>query len=219
MDGSGSAANERDWADVSEPPELEIGTVHVWKVALDVSEETLSEYLKVLSREECLRAEGMKMAGHRSRYVASRGVLRRLLGAYLDRPSESLKFDYLERGKPILPDQSGPDGLRFNLSHSRELTLVAVAVGQVIGVDVEYVRKLDRQDRIVERFFSPEEIEAIKGFSEPERRVAFFSCWTRKEAYLKAIGAGLGLPLNSFSVSADPLEEAPIITGENAPAL
>ena len=216
-----SVSEEEVWPEAPTPPKLVSGSVHVWQVPLGVSEEsgTVESYRKNLSSEERLRADGMQAQTHRGRFIISRGVLRRILCLYMEIRPESLKFEYLDRGKPMLPGQAGDDGLQFNLSHSRELTLIGVTVGAEIGVDVEYVRDLDRQDRIAERFFSAEEIEAIQGYPDPERREAFFSCWTRKEAYLKGLGAGLGHSLSSFSVSVDPNQEEPSISGDDAPEL
>ncbi len=123
-----------------------------------------------------------------------------ILARYVDRPPGALRFDYGAHGKPALPGSP----VRFNLSHAGGIALCAVALDRDVGVDVEQVRALPDLARIARRFFSPSEADALAGLPRAEREAAFFTCWTRKEAYIKALGRGMAVPLDGFAVSFDP---------------
>jgi 4'-phosphopantetheinyl transferase len=184
----------------SPPAELTLGPdeVHVWRVVLDQTDEVVERLGAVLSVDERARAKRITIAGPRRRFIVGRVALREILGRYASIPPSEVRFCYGRRGKPAL-DLEGTV-LRFNLSHSGDLALVAIALGREIGVDVERVR-VDRDfERIATRFFSKVEVATLLAFSPAERTEAFYRCWTRKEAYIKAIGEGLAIPLDSFDV-------------------
>lgn len=181
--------------------------IHVWHAELDQPEATLRRLDEVLSPDERTRARRFCLERVRTRFIAGRGLLRTILGRYVGRAPESLRFIYAERGKPALSPVERAD-LRFNVSHSDGLGLFAVARGREVGVDVEQVRPLPRSERIAERFFSLPETTALKQIPAERRLEAFFTCWTRKEAYIKALGDGLAHRLDQFAVSIDPGEPA-----------
>ncbi|MDQ3916975.1 MAG: 4'-phosphopantetheinyl transferase superfamily protein [Acidobacteriota bacterium] len=178
--------------------------VDVWRVDLCWVGARLEEALKTLAPEEQERARRFRFPADRRRYLAAHCALRMILARYLRAEPDSLRFSYSEFGKPELALQHGFAPLRFNLSHSHELALVAVASERAVGVDVEYVRRDVRAAEIARRFFSPREAAALQSL-EPERQdEGFFACWTRKEAFTKARGQGLSHPLDQFDVDCTP---------------
>jgi 4'-phosphopantetheinyl transferase len=182
--------------------------VHVWRATLDRPESAVRRLARFLSPDERLRAERFCLDRVRARFIVCRGVLRLILGRYTGRGPARLRFTYGEHGKPSLDPSDNPPGLCFNVSHSGGLALFAVARGREVGVDVERLRALPRAERIAERFFSAPETTALKAMPAERRLEAFFTCWTRKEAYIKARGDGLAHPLDQFAVSLGPGEPA-----------
>lgn len=197
------------------PPEP--GEVHVWRVPLDPPPELVAELRALLSADEAARADRFHFDRHRRRYTVGRGVLRRLLAAYAGAEPGSLSFEYGPREKPRLAAGLAP-GLEFNLSNSEELALVAVTTGVEIGVDLEALRPMEDALEISERFFSAPERTALAACPAQDRDAAFFRCWTRKEAYVKAVGDGIALGLDRFDVSLDPGEAARFLALEGDPA-
>lgn len=193
-------------------PLLGAEEVHVWCVPLDPPEEEVRRCAALLSPDEQARAARFRFEKHRREFTVGRGMLRTLLGRYLDADPRRLEFGYGPHGKPVLA--SG--GLRFNLSHSGSLALYAVARERELGVDIEEHRPLDDAEQIAERFFSRAENEAFRALPPELRNEAFFLCWTRKEAYIKAIGEGLSLPLHEFDVSLAPGEPARLLGARDA---
>ncbi len=181
--------------------------VHVWQSSLDLDTDTLNQLRQTLSPDEQSRADRFTFPKLRAHFTAGRGMLRVLLGRYLDRDPAALRFRYNLQGKPALADSAG-DVLRFNLAHSHGIAVYAVARQREVGIDVERVRPEVAGDDIAERYFSPRELAALRSLPTEQRLEAFFHCWTRKEAYIKAVGKGLALPLDSFDVSVTPEEAA-----------
>jgi 4'-phosphopantetheinyl transferase len=171
--------------------------VHVWRSSLSA----LPALQAVLSADELERAARFHFEKDRSRFISARAWLRAVLAAYLGISAESVRFAYGAQGKPSL---SGDDWLRFNLSHSHDRALVAVAEKRELGVDVEFIKDSTAVIEIAERFFSPTEIAELHRLPPEQQRLAFFAGWTRKEAYIKATGAGLFGELDRFSVSLAP---------------
>lgn len=186
--------------------ELDPGEIHVWAVRLDPSPERVGHLRRLLQPDEHQRADRFRFEQHRRQYVVGRGALRTLLGAYLGVRPEEIRFHYGPRGKPFLAPPLDSGELFFNLSNSNELALVGFIRGVEIGVDVEHLRPMPDCEQIAERFFSESEREALRGIPKPSKEEAFFNCWTRKEAYLKAVGEGLAAPLDSFAVTLAPGE-------------
>jgi 4'-phosphopantetheinyl transferase len=140
--------------------------------------------------------------------MAARGVLRELLGKYLNRGPSEIEFDYGAQGKPALRSGWSQSGVQFNVSHSHGTVLFAFAVARQVGVDVELVRPDFAGEKIAERFFSPQEVRELRSLPAAVQDEGFFLCWTRKEAYIKARGEGLQIPLKSFHVSLTPSKPA-----------
>ena len=177
---------------------LEQGRIEIWSVALDGAAAHTAALEAVLPQDERARAERFAFAAGRRRFVAARGALRRVLGAYLDLAPEDVVFAYGRKGKPYLTGAAA--GLHFNLSHSGERALIAL--GRIpLGVDIERLRPLRDPDAIARRFFSEAERAALAAQTAERKAEAFFACWTGKEAYVKAVGDGLTIPLRSFDVT------------------
>jgi 4'-phosphopantetheinyl transferase len=164
----------------------------------------------LLSADEVDRAQRFHFEVHRRRYVAGRAAVRRTLAAVVAADPAELAFDYGEHGRP---DLAGHPMVSFNLSNSEAVGLLAVSTTGRVGVDVEVIRANFADLRVADRFFAPGEIERLHGLPEAERDLAFFRCWTRKEALLKAHGAGLTLPLRGFEVSFETDQPARLLDG------
>ena len=184
------------WKTPSSWPRLSDDEIHVWCVELDAAGE-VTALAAYLSAEERDRASGLLSGTHQRRFVVARGMLRQLLGRYLDQDPGAVAFARGAHGKPFL--QEG--GLDFNVSHTHELALYAIARDREVGVDVEWMRPQVAHEQIAARFFSLEEQEALAQVPDEERRAAFYNIWTRKEAYVKARGDGITAGLGTFAVS------------------
>ena len=184
------------WETPSSWPRLRDDEIHVWSVELDAAGEEAA-LAACLSEEERERASGLLSGTHQRRFVVARGMLRRLLGRYLDQDPSAVTFSRGAHGKPFL--QEG--GLHFNVSHTYELALYAIARDREVGVDVEWMRPQVAHEQIAARFFSLEEQEALAQVPDEERQAAFYNIWTRKEAYVKARGDGIAAGLGTFAVS------------------
>lgn len=188
--------------------------VHLWRADLALSERALESLRAALCGEERRRAQRFRFDRHRRRFAAARGILRDVLSRYLDAAAGELVFAYGQHGKPSLAHPAGT-GLRFNLSHTGTVALIAVSRGRELGVDIERVNPHTECMRLAERFFSPGEAAVLGRLPGAQRPAAFFEGWTRKEAYIKAIGSGLALPLRSFSVGLGPYEAARLLDVES----
>jgi len=186
--------------------------VHVWRASLDEFSPQRDNFLRTLAAEEQTRAERFYFQIDSERFINAHGILRAILGLYLNRAPECLSFCYSSYGKPALTRESGGDAIRFNMSHSRGVALYAVTRDREIGVDLEFIRSDLEVEQIAERFFSRSEIAALRALPTDLQKYAFFLCWTRKEAYIKARGEGLSLPLNQFDVSLIPGEPAELLS-------
>jgi 4'-phosphopantetheinyl transferase len=194
------------------PPE----EVHVWRVSLDVPEGCLADLRGCLAADELARADRFHFEQHRRRFVAARGSLRTVLARYLACDPAELRFRYGAHGKPALADAGALD-VRFNLSHSGDGTVLAVTRGRDLGIDLERLRSFDNFEDLAGRFFAPREVAALAEVPAGERVRAFFACWTRKEAFIKASGEGLARPLDGFVVSLRAGEPARLLDVEDDP--
>jgi 4'-phosphopantetheinyl transferase len=176
----------------------------LWRAPLDLQGPAIERLFSTLADDEKARAERFHFAEGRARFTAARGVLRDILGRYTGAEPASLQFGYQPSGKPFLLAGTGAGGLQFNLSHSKGMALYGVTLGRPVGVDVERVREGAEFSRIAERFFTAKEAEALRNCPAHVHAEAFFRCWTRKEAFIKAIGRGFALGLGSFEVSIEP---------------
>lgn len=165
---------------------LKAGQVHVWGASIPALVRQLPAFESVISADERARGEGYFHEDDRRRFVAGRGLLRRLLSSYLETPANQLKFKYESFGKPTLGH-----ALRFNLSHSDALILVALAWRNDVGIDIEKKDGRAGVLKLAARYFSAEEHEQLLELPESERSHAFYRMWTSKEAFVKAAGVGL----------------------------
>ena len=190
-------------------------SIHVWQAVLDRDQPSIARLELILSPDEKARAARFHFERDRNRYIAGRGVLRKLLGSYLSKAPGELEFTYGQFGKPALAgaNASTAGGISFNLAHSAGLAVYAIARQRTLGIDVEWIKPESAGEEIARRFFSPHEVEELLTLPPEERTEAFFRCWTRKEAYLKARGTGLQTPLDSFSVTLLPAEPARFVAG------
>jgi 4'-phosphopantetheinyl transferase len=175
--------------------------IHVWQAWLDRDAEAVVRMESTLSPDEIARADRFRFEKDKNHYIVGRGLLRELLGNYLSEDPKRLEFAYGEYGKPLLAGDHASSGLAFNLSHSGGLAAYAFAINRNLGIDVEKIKPDFLSEDIARRYFSAREVDDLFSLSPTQRPEGFFRCWTRKEAYLKARGAGLQIPLDSFSVS------------------
>lgn len=180
-------------------PDIPAGVARVWHWPLDVSALQGEDLRKVLSPDELERAERYRFDQHRNEFILTRAVLRIVLASYTAQSPESLSFDYSAQGKPAL--RNGPPDLRFNVSHTEGLAVLALVREREIGVDAEKIRPQPDAQKLAKRFFSAQEQRFLEKLSGDELQRAFFRCWTHKEAYIKAKGEGLSIPLHAFDVS------------------
>jgi len=189
------------WTSPPQTPSLKRGAVDVWRIALDQEDHALYDFRRMLEQDELDRAGRFHFDKHRRHFVVARGFLRSVIARYLETQPQALRFVYGAYGKPALESEHG---LRFNLSHSNEVALLAVTLDADLGVDVEHIRADFASEDIAQRFFSRAEVEIFNSLPHEERVAAFFRCWTRKEAYIKAIGKGLSQALDEFDVTLAP---------------
>ena len=198
---------------------LETGQAHVWLGELDVPPGKLQELRAVLHPDELARADRLLQAHHRVYSAAARGCLRTLLGRYLGVAPQSVEFQFNSFGKPSLAGAIAAGGLRFNVSHSHGLALFAFARGRELGVDIEKIRPDFATAEIAGRFFSAAESAHLRSLAPEQQPRAFFECWTRKEAYIKARGDGLSRRLDTFEVGFGPgAAPAVLAAGDEADA-
>jgi 4'-phosphopantetheinyl transferase len=201
----------QNWFLPPELPTLAADEVHVWRVNVDAC--TAVELLRpLLSPVERARADKFRFKIHRERFTVARACLRTILGKYLESDPTGIEFSYGEQGKPYLTTVTGePSQIKFNLSHSHSWALYAFARGREIGVDLERISPELAGEEIARKFFSAAEVKLLEEVPGHLRREAFFNCWTRKEAFIKAKGMGLTLPLNQFDVTVAPFAPAVLL--------
>ncbi|MFL6352865.1 MAG: 4'-phosphopantetheinyl transferase family protein [Bryobacteraceae bacterium] len=190
-------------ADLNVAQQLSRHEVHAWAVNLDGPSASLQEVSAALSPDERARAESFRFEHLKTRFCVSRGLLRFFLGAYLTTPPSDIQFSYGRYGKPSVARSAG---FQFNVAHSENVAVYAFAFGCELGVDVERIRNMRYIDAIARQFFCSEEAADLHSLELRERLDAFFACWTRKEAYIKATGEGLSASLSNFRVALRPSE-------------
>lgn len=197
------------------PERLELAEdeIHVWRANLELEEIVLRQLDETLSTDEKVRANRFFFKRDRRHFIATRGMLRELLGVYLNRNPKRIEFGYGPQGKPTLHTEPTEQSIQFNVSHSNGMALLAFTVGRHLGVDVELVRPIAGEE-IAEHYFSPQELMELNRLPATLWDEGFFLCWTRKEAYIKATGEGLQVPLKSFHVSLTPGRPEQLLTGD-----
>jgi len=193
-----------------------VDAVQIWRVDLELEESRLAQFRALLSPEEIARADRFRFPADRRRFVASHGALRLILSTAVAVPAEHLLFTKDPGGKPRLAGRPPAGGVRFNLSHSGETALIALSRTREVGVDLEQIRPDRATAELARRYFSPAESGPLTALPPGERTAAFFACWARKEAYLKARGDGLRFPLERFTVSLG--EPAKLLEVQGEPA-
>jgi 4'-phosphopantetheinyl transferase len=194
--------------------------VHVWRVSVLQPLATIRYLRSLLSRDEIARAERFRFEKDRYRFIVTHGLLRILLARYLNIPfvsASQLQFCSNAYGKPSLDLDMQDHVLNFNLSHSHELILFAFTYVRQVGVDIEYMRPALDFESLAQHSFSPLENEMLRALPTSERVKAFYQCWSRKEAYIKARGKGLAIPLDSFDVSLRSDEPAALLNSREDP--
>jgi 4'-phosphopantetheinyl transferase len=202
------------------PPEtlvLPAAELHVWRAPLNVSAAQARHLAQILTIDERQRAGRFHFQQDRTHFVVARGVLRAILGGYLNLNPKQVPIGYTTLGKPTLTEPFSPRDLQFNLAHSDGLALYAFCRDHPVGVDLERIRPDFATAEIAQRFFAPGEVAVLQALPPALQIEAFFACWTRKEAYLKAKGSGLSVPLNSFEVSLSPAEPAALLESRDDP--
>jgi 4'-phosphopantetheinyl transferase len=194
------------------PPSIPLNEaeVHVWKVSILQEQSTIPPLFSLLSADERERSARFVFERDRNRFVASRAILRLIIARYRGMKPGEIVLVYDSYGKPSMSPDQNLNGLSFNLAHSGDRAVYALARNVQVGIDIEQQRNDLPVLELAKRFFSPRERRALCSLPEDERREAFFRCWTRKEAYLKALGQGLSVPLERFTVSVRPAE-SPIL--------
>lgn len=200
------------------PGELDLpvigpGVVAVWKVWIGGTPDD-ERARAVLSGDELARASKFVFDVDRNRYLAGRLALRRLLGRYLDRPPSDVRFAYSSYGKPELPGET----LRFNVAHSDDLAIIGLTEQDRLGVDVERIHEPEDVEGLASRVFSRRELDVFRALPDASKTQGFFNGWTRKEAFVKALGEGLSHPLDAFDVTLRPGEEPQLIEVGGSPA-
>ena len=197
--------------------ELRTDEIYIWHACL---EQPASQFQSLLSVDERNRAERFHFEADRKRFIVRRGILRTLLSYYLGVEPGQIQFCYGKNGKPDLADTLGKGTIHFNLSLSEGVALYAFTRDREIGVDIELIRNIPEMEPIVAQYFSAGENDVFSALPKSKRKEAFYDCWTRKEAFVKATGDGLSLPLNGFDVSLAPGEPTRLlrIEGDSGPA-
>jgi 4'-phosphopantetheinyl transferase len=191
--------------------------VHVWRASLAITEEQQQTLLHLLTPEEQDRANRFHFAHHRRRWIAARSTLRRLLGHYTHSDPHAIAFELNTYGKPFLASPQTTPLLQFNISHSDELALYAFAYERLLGIDIEHMRDNIEYEDLARHSFSPAEQAVLHALPPEQKKRAFFQCWSRKEAYIKARGMGLSLPLHTFDVTLHPEEPARLLASREDP--
>lgn len=191
--------------------ELKNDEIHIWNAALDQPASQIQRLIQTLSIDERVRAKRLRFEADRKRFIVGRGILRNILCGYLSIEPSRLRLNYGNHGKPAIVDNQGREMIQFNLSHSGGLALYAFTRVHAIGVDIEQIHDIPDMEQIAEHFFSVRENSVFRALPESKKREAFFNCWTRKEAFIKALGDGLSWPLDKFDVSLVPGEPARLL--------
>lgn len=188
------------WRPTHPFPNLSSDEVHLWSTRLDCPATNVGACRDLLSKGEIKKADRFHFDVHRNRYTVGRAVLRLLICRYTKIRAERIQFEYGPQGKPFLRHNGQKGVLCFNYTDSDNVALYAFSRNRELGVDLECMPRDVRYDAIAERKFTPAEASAIRAFPEAQRQQAFLACWTRKEAYGKALGVGIRYPLDSVEM-------------------
>lgn len=196
-------APEIEWCLPSRPIAIDDKEVHIWRIDLSDFLNEKQALHSLLSPDERQRAEKYRFEKDRDRYVIRRGILRKILGSYLKRNDEQLRFTYNRNGKQFLDIETGERTISYNTSFSADIAVAAVAFKGKVGIDVEFVDHEFPKFDVADRYFSVDEVSAIRSLPADLQTAAFFNCWTLKEAYVKALGEGLSRQMPKLKISTD----------------
>lgn len=205
--------SEQTWSPPPSDLELIGADVDVWRFSLEQPADVIAELYELLNAEERARAARFAMDWLQRHFIVGRGILRQTLARYLHVDPRAVRFAYGNFGKPQLPEA----GVAFNLTHSGGRALLGVTRAGELGVDLEQVRKMQDLEGIARRFFAPGEVAVLTAVDASWRERAFFHCWTRKEAFIKALGEGLSRPLDQFEVTLRPGDPAQLLWVQDEP--
>lgn len=208
---------DQQWKTSPLHPILAENEVHIWRASLNTEKSVLNTLQLLLSNEEIAKAKQFYFEKDRQYFVIAHGILRALLGRYLNISPSLLYFKYNVYGKPVLGSPFSESHLQFNLSHSHDMALFAFTYRRQIGVDVEYMRSNINYEELARHSFSTHEQATLNALPQALKQQAFFNGWTRKEAYIKARGTGLSLPLDLFDVSLEPDKPAMLLASREDP--
>ena len=209
--------HESDWGIPAEKPVLGPGEVHIWRIRLNVPPEVTVDVRGLLDEAERKKAGKFRRLADRRRYIAAHARVRQILGLYAGCEPEEIGFRFNEFGKPSLSNNGQARDIRFNLAHSGELGVICVSRGREVGVDVELIRPEFAGLDVARKFFSPRELEQLEAMPAAIQTAAFFRCWTFKEAFIKAKGRGLSIPLDSFDVALAPHVGSALVSSRDDP--
>ncbi|MGD1000435.1 MAG: 4'-phosphopantetheinyl transferase superfamily protein [Candidatus Brocadiia bacterium] len=210
-------SSQYQWTPPPDNPVPDESEVHVWRASLRREASKIPSLLQLLSEDERSKAARFSLQEVREQFIVGRAILRGILGRYLHVEPERVQFNYGPHGKPAVAPECGGEGISFNMSDSYGLAIFAVARRRQVGIDLERVRSDVPCERMAKRFFAEAELKAFLALPADQRQKGFFNCWTRKEAYLKAIGIGLSFPLKNVAVSLAPCEPAAILAIQGDP--
>lgn len=190
--------NQR-WKNKTLEYKLNEGEIHLWRVPLEIDTRTQISYWRILSQDEKDRADRFKFVKDKVKFIAGRGALRILLAKYLCLEPQDVEISYWKNGKPQCPTN-----IEFNLSNSGDWAVIGITLNELLGVDIELSERTIEFEKIGRRFFSPMEYSELLNSKEETIHTCFYNCWTRKEAFIKALGDGLSFPLDQFAVTCKP---------------
>ena len=197
---------------------IDIDEIHIWNATLIRDESVIENVSKTISKKEQNKAARFHFGEDQERFILSHGFLRIIISSYLNQEPDNFQFSFSKYGKPSLKNNQGDEILSFNISHSADKAIFAITRNRMIGIDIERIVEGFPCEEIAERFFSPKENEELLKIEPGNlRELAFFTTWTRKEAYIKALGDGLSMPLDQFDVSVSPHEPAKLIANRRDP--
>lgn len=199
----------KPWQKTPEDLALSAEYIDIWYCYINQHRARLDALYALLNKAECQRAARLKSNQHCQQFVITRGILRQYLAQLTNSDPQDLIIDYLEHGKPVLCQQQG--NITFNISHAHDFALIAITKGSSVGIDIEKINQEIQMSALVARVFSVAEQQAFNNLPKTLQFQAFFACWTRKEAFLKAIGTGVAYGLKNVDVTVDPRQDMPTI--------
>ena len=200
---------KKTWKKTPDTLSLSKDYIDVW--LCDLQQLSPDNYYSILSEDECARADKLKVEDKKQQYIITRGALRQRLGLLTNIDPKDFVFEYLEHGKPVLANNHKCADITFNVSHSHDLALIAIAQKLNIGIDIEKINHESNHLTLMTRFFSKTEQDEFQTMLDTDKAKAFCACWTRKEAFIKAIGSGVAYGLDNFDVTVAPDNQAPEI--------